>query len=290
MAAGATGKSAGLLARWADPPGAGLVQLSFDCHASLAAEHRGVERWGYRRVTCADVSFIVRRSRPSRWVESGSESDVAVAAGLPAAAAKQSVHPGRPAGAPSPLPDDLDWLDPDTVQSYRVAGPPQSAESAQVHPYQFTRAIAALAREAGVEIREGAQVTKVATAGSGNGVVAVEYRDLATGHESFIKSPTDVIVAAGPWTGTLMPATMINGLRAHSLILEANISPYVVFTSIRLPDDFAPAHRSANGSPRRYDAIVDPEIYSRPHDEAFISGVFCFVCWQFASLKYCGFL
>ncbi|KAI1811908.1 FAD dependent oxidoreductase [Poronia punctata] len=166
----------------------------------------------------------------------------------------------------SVLPADLDWIDGDLVEEYDVMGLEGYTETAQVHPYQFTTSIAELARSAGVEIRLDAKVTGI---GPGRGMFkAVEYIDRVTGSLRTIQGVTDVVVAAGPWTGSILPQSKVDGLRAHSVIFEADVTPYAVFTNIDLPASWKPSHRQR----RIHKGTVDPEIYARPGREVYACG------------------
>jgi len=189
------------------------------------------------------------------------------------------------------LPSDLDWIDANLVYHYEEMGSPGATETAQVHPYQFTNAMAELAREKGVDIRLGAKVTRINHSKTG-GVQSVEYVDRraefeagngegqesGTGLEEVVvvvmDDVTDVIVTAGPWTGRLLPKSKVEGLRAHSVVLEADVSPYAVFTDIQLPSDYVPEHRAKKGQKRRHRGHVDPEVYARPGGEVYACGKF----------------
>jgi glycine/D-amino acid oxidase-like deaminating enzyme len=175
----------------------------------------------------------------------------------------------------SPLPPDLDWINRSLVTDYSEMGlgrGPSSTETAQVHPYHFTTSMAQLARERGVNFVIGAKVIKINH--SKTSVGSVEYEDRSTGGHRILSGATDVVVTAGPWTGRLLPKTKIEGLRAHSVVLAADVSPYAVFTDIALPADWAPEHRAAKGQRRKHRGNVDPEIYARPGGEVYACGMF----------------
>lgn len=172
----------------------------------------------------------------------------------------------------SPLPSDLDWIDPKLVQYYEEMGRRGQTETAQVHPYHFTTSIAELARSAGVDIRIGAKMTKVAPS-KDDDTKTVDYEDRQhEGAAQTLHGVTDVIVTAGPWTGKLLPRSKIEGLRAHSVVYEADVSPYAVFTDIALPPDYVPEHRDKMGQKRKHRGNVDPEIYARPFGEVYACG------------------
>lgn len=170
------------------------------------------------------------------------------------------------------LPVDLDWINASLVREYAEMGLPGFTETAQVHPYQFTTSIAALARKGGAQIRVNAKVTNIGLNKSETAVSYVEYLDRVTGKTRTLEGVTDVVVAAGPWTGRLWPKTKVEGLRAHSVVFAADVSPYAVFTDISLPNDWVPAHRVARGEKRKHKGNVDPEIYARPGGEVYACG------------------
>lgn len=172
------------------------------------------------------------------------------------------------------VPADLDWVDPETVAGYAEMGGPGTTDTAQVHPLHFTTSMAELARERGVDIREGAQVTEIHTGKDRRAVESVAYVDRETGETKRIDDVTDVIVCAGPWTGKVLPRSKIEGLRAHSVVFEADVSPYAIFTDISLPSDYVPSHRASKGQRRRHRGNVDPEIYARPNNEVYACGKF----------------
>ncbi|KAI1138882.1 FAD dependent oxidoreductase [Hypoxylon sp. FL0543] len=282
IAAAASGKAGGLLGLWAYPTC--LVPLSYRLHAELAAEHNGAERWGYRRLECGQLTASIRKKRPSGSAKTRKRSSVGVA--------KQEDGQGSPLAGEqvewqklpkqdekasallheSVLPADLDWINASLVREYAEMGLPGFTETAQVHPYQFTTSIAALAREGGAEIRVNSRVTRIGLNKSETAVSSVEYVDRGTGEAQTLEGVTDVVIAAGPWTGRLWPRTKVEGLRAHSVVFAADVSPYAVFTDISLPHDWVPAHRAARGEKRKHKGNVDPEIYARPGGEVYACG------------------
>ncbi|KAI7780444.1 hypothetical protein LA080_016063 [Diaporthe eres] len=312
IAAGASGKAGGLLALWAYPEC--LVPLSYRLHRELAEQHGGAEKWGYRRLGCGSIGAVVPTAGTKSRTAAKAAARAKVPATQPGMSALEvngrangaTAEPEPPAAgtsdgkleegeakdgkeweklpkqdeaaasllSDSSLPSDLDWIDPKLVQFYEEMGRPGFTETAQVHPFHFTTAIAELAQVAGVEIRTQAKVTRIVTpAGQADGVKTVEYEDRE--HDGAVRAiggVTDVIVTAGPWTGTLLPRTKVEGLRAHSVVYEADVSPYAVFTDIQLPSDFVPEHRARMGQKRRHRGNVDPEIYARPFGEVYACG------------------
>lgn len=290
IAAAASGKAGGLLGLWAYP--SCLVPLSYRLHAELAAEHNGAERWGYRRLECVQLTASVEDKTPRGPAKTSKKAKKSGAD-----VAKQSEGANDPKDQKdvgdqvewqklpkqdenasallhdSVLPKDLDWIDSSLVREYAEMGLPGFTETAQVHPYQFTMSMAALAREGGTEIHVNAKVTSIGINKSTNTVNGVSFLDRTTGETSTLSGVTDIVVAAGPWTGTLWPKTKVSGLRAHSVVFAADVSPYAVFTDISLPSDWVPAHRLARGEKRRrHRGNVDPEIYARPGGEVYACG------------------
>lgn len=170
-------------------------------------------------------------------------------------------------------PPDLDWIDPKLVLQYEEMGRRGFTETAQVHPLHFTNAIAELAASGGVDIRIGAKVTGIMASKEDPDLKIIEYEDRNNnGEAKVVDGVTDVIVAGGPWTGKLLPRSKVEGLRAHSVVYEAEVSPYAVFTDIQLPGDYVPEHRARAGQKRRHRGNVDPEVYARPFGEVYACG------------------
>ncbi|KAI0123052.1 FAD dependent oxidoreductase [Xylariales sp. AK1849] len=276
IAAGASGKAGGLLGLWAYPQC--LVPLSYRLHAELAAEHGGVERWGYRRVGCGQITATVKARKsngsPAPRKQSNGGEPVKDENGQPKIWEKLPKQDQAASGLfqDSKLPSDLDWIDGSLVREYAEMGMPGRTETAQVHPYQFTTSIAQLAQEKGVHIRLDSKVTGIRLNTAKTHIESVEYLDRTCDETRTIAGVTDVVVAAGPWTGRLVPTAKVEGLRAHSVVFKADVTPYAVFTNITLPRDWVPAHRVAAGQKRKHKGNVDPEIYARPGGEAYACG------------------
>ncbi|KAM3496792.1 hypothetical protein MY10362_009837 [Beauveria mimosiformis] len=271
IATGASGKAGGLLALWAYP--SCLVPLSYRLHAELAAEHNGPARWGYRKVKCGTVEASVpeskiaamraRRREATPGPQGGEEGKTWQKLPKQDATAQELLKE-------APLPKELDWVDDDVVLDWAEMARGGAADTAQVHPYHFTVSMAGLAEAVGVKTRTKAQVTNIKVA---NGKVeGVEYKDRETGATVSLDDVTDLIVAAGPWTGKLLPRSKVDGLRAHSVVYEADLSAFAVFTDVELPRSFVPEHRAAKGEKRMHKGRVDPEIYARPFKEAYACG------------------
>ena len=224
-----------------------------------------MQRWGYRRLTCGSFAADVSQKRFG-----GANGDKQNGEGkdwekLPKqdAAAQDLMETGI-------LPKDLDWVDRSAITSWSEMGGPGTTETSQVHPYHFTTSIAKLAQDGGARIQTRSKVTKIGSSKTSPDLV--EYTDLETGETKALGGLTDIIVTAGPWTGKLLPRAKVEGLRAHSVVYEADVSPYAVFTDIRLPKGFVPEHRAKMGQKRMHTDHVDPEIYARPFGEVYACG------------------
>ncbi|VUC24264.1 unnamed protein product [Clonostachys rosea] len=261
IATGASGKAGGLLALWAYP--SCLVPLSYKLHAELAAEHDGIKRWGYRKLGCGSIEVTVSKTRLEQLQQANEEGRAWEKLPKQDAAAKDLLEESN-------FPSDFDYVDREIVESWAEMGSPGATETAQVHPHHFTTSIAELARGAGVQIKTNSKVTKLKS--SPAGVEEVEYLDRKDNTTNEIQEVTDIIVAAGPWTGVVLPQAKVEGLRAHSVVYEAEVSPYAVFTDIELPSNYIPEHRAKMGQKRKHKGRVDPEIYARPFGEVYACG------------------
>ena len=257
IAGGASGKAGGLLALWAYP--SNIVPLSYRLHAELAVEHGGEKKWGYRKIHCGQLTA---NGRPLGQVTGNrtKQNDESVSLQK---SDKKAVGKVVAAGVPK----DLDWFAADSVKNYSEMGDPST--TAQVHPYQFTTAMAELAREKGAEILLGS-VTSIDKAG--DAVQSVTYEDKDTLQSRTIPA-TDVVISAGPWTKNIYPSAPISALRAHSVTIRPSkpISAYAVFTEISLPRDFGRTDTFVKAK-RLHEKHVTPEIYARPNNEAYACG------------------
>ncbi|KAF5620062.1 fad NAD binding oxidoreductase [Fusarium sp. NRRL 52700] len=236
IASAASGKVGGLIALWAYP--SCIVPLSFQLHADLAAHHNGAEKWGYRRIHSARLGARGR-------TRSG------LAPGTDAGARGNMVIPTEPA--------DLDWLHVENVHSYRSTGTPEN--TAQVIPYEFTTAMAELAIEKGASVVLG-RATSIDTVSGA--VKSVTY--VPKGDSTSVSVPaTDVVLCAGPWTRSLLPAAPIVGLRQHSVIMRPTrprpLSGYMLFSEISL----------ATSGVRRAKHVT-AEIFTRPNNTVWAAG------------------
>lgn len=172
------------------------------------------------------------------------------------------------------LPNDLDWFKADSAQSYEEFA--NTSSTAQVNPHQFTVAIAKLAEQAGTRISLGT-VEHINCSSDGDGasggsaplgacqdwsqkkVVSLTYADKATTEKHTLPA-TMVVLAAGPWTSTLLPHLRMSTLRAHSISIKVSkpLSAYCLFTEITTREASQPSK------------TIFPEIYARPNKEVYV--------------------
>jgi glycine/D-amino acid oxidase-like deaminating enzyme len=281
IAGGASGKAGGLLALWAYP--SSIVPLSYRLHKQLSDEHGGEDRWGYRAIHVGQVDCKGRdlpqssKSNVSGKDEemNGENGDIDESKSRVSLQkrSKEAMAKLRAAG----MPEDLDWVDAECNPSYDEMGDPTT--TAQVHPFQFTTAMAELAREKGADIRVGASVSSINFTPDGQGVESVTYTDKSNNNKQETIPATDIVLSAGPWTRSIYPSAPIAALRAHSVTIKPSrpVSAYALFTHIRLPAAFG--KKKSNGSKHFLPArsggggqTVTPEIYARPHNEVYACG------------------
>ena len=237
-----------------------IVPLSYRLHAELAKEHNGVERWGYRRIHCGQLNAKGRPLLPTNGDKSVEENRTSVSLQK---RSKQAISTLRAVGVPK----DLDWFSPFSMIRYDEMGDPDT--TAQVHPYQFTTSMAALAEEKGAKIVLG-RVTSIDK--SNDQVHSVSYEDKATSTTHTLPA-TDVIISAGPWTQSVYPPAPISALRAHSVTIRPSraVSAYALFTEIALPAGFGRTGESTKFKKPK-GKHVTPEIYARPNNEIYACG------------------
>lgn len=231
--------------------------MSYKLHAELASTHHGAERWGYRTIHCGQLTAEGRSSNQTSSKDG--KLDEPVSPRKKRQAVGNSVVTG--------MPEDLNWIASDCAKSYDEMGDPST--TAQVHPYQFTTSMAALAEEKGVQVIIGSvlDIEK-----SGNAVKSVTFREKSTNKISTIPA-TDVIISAGPWTKSVYPPAPIAALRAHSVTIRPSkpVSAYAIFTEISLPSDTGRTKTFVK-SKRSHRKTVTPEIYARPNNEVYACG------------------
>ncbi|KAL8382337.1 hypothetical protein RB595_006225 [Gaeumannomyces hyphopodioides] len=240
LAPGASGKAGGFLAvDWHGEATASLAKLSFELHRQLAAEGGGATRWGYRDVETLQVNFDT--------------------------ATKSS----------SECPKELNWINPDIVASAKKLG--GGGSTSQVTPKCLVEYLVEEARkQEGVDVRLGTSVIALDTTGDGR-VKGLRVRK-SGGKEELIECDR-VVVAAGPWTGSLLRALVpdwsariplellqkgksIDGSRAHSLVIRGKLptTAHCLFTDLKYTAD--------DGSSR----AAGPEVYCRGDGTVYLCG------------------
>ena len=199
IAIGSSGKGGGFIASWAIPKC--IAPLSFKLHESLAKEHDGEKRWGFRTVHAAEIKLQSRSGN-----QSAIEFDSAQ------------------------YPRALDWLYPGSVTGYKEIGSPK--DSGQIHPHLFTKALAGFAEERKVRVILGS-AKAIGYSEDGSAVKSVTYVDKDTDSETTL-DVTDVVVAAGPWSSKLLPKIKLFAPKGHSIVVRPSrdISPYILFPHI----------------------------------------------------------
>lgn len=245
------------MALWAHPPS--IVPLSFRLHAELATKHDGAKRWGYRAVQAGSIKA---KAQPNRLQTP--KTDIGTGTAEWKKLPKQdeaSLKSLQKKG----IPEDLDWFVSEGLTDYSSIG--DADATAQVHPYQFTTSMAELAQEKGVEVKVGAHVDSIDY--TGGHVKSVTYTDRQTKQTHTVPT-TDIVISAGPWSSHIFPDVAVDALRAHSVTINARVTPYVLFTDIELPKDFV----SQDGKKRKHGRRVNPEIYARPDGEVYACGTY----------------
>lgn len=236
------------------------MPLSYRLHAELAQLHDGAENWGYRQIHCGQLAAKGRLVG-----QSGGQNDKPRTEDSVSLKKRDKEALGKLTAAG--IPNELNWFSPDSVKSYHEMGDPTN--TAQVHPYMFTTAMARLAEEKGVKIILGS-VSSIDK--SDNAVNSITYVDKATSQTQTIPA-TDVVISAGPWTKSVYPLAPIAALRAHSVTIRPSkpISAHAIFTEISLPRNFGRTDTFVK-SVRAHGKTVTPEIYARPNNEAYACG------------------
>ncbi|CCK68774.1 Tda3p KNAG_0B03320 [Huiozyma naganishii CBS 8797] len=285
IACAASGKAGGLLASWAFP--AQIGALSFNLHQLLAAEHDGAKKWDYRHLDTINLEADLRRGdsqlslnsllrkqreharrleKSKKWSKYGEsstpEGDCDDTDGGDDDGDDTLIGKNR-----SDLPTNLRWIDGKKVKSWSYIS--DSAATAQLHPYKFTKFLFGEAEMSGsVDLVYG-KVTQLKMTEDRETIVGLEYEPVSK-HSDPAKADEDehvrkvhkvdkLIIAAGPWTSEILPECPVSGLRAHSIIIKpddiSKISPYALFTELQISDA----------------ETFSPEIYTR-RDVVYVCG------------------
>lgn len=235
-APGASGKAGGFLALdWHGPATASLAKLSFNLHRSLADQDGGQEKWGYREVETWQVHIDSKlKERPKK---------------------AKSV---------------ISWLDQEIVRSTSNMG--GGGTTAQVHPAQLTQHLVDESQKGGVQVMFNSRATGLHF-NDDRQIDKLEITDTRSGDTRTL-DVDDLVIAAGPWTGSLITqlfprnllpahlksASSIDGSRAHSIVIESYkpLSADCLFTDM----SYGPGGRKAGA----------PELYCRPDGTAYVCG------------------
>ncbi|CDU25378.1 uncharacterized protein SPSC_05212 [Sporisorium scitamineum] len=232
----ASGKAGGFLALdWHGAATASLAELSYKLHRQLADQDGGYEKWGYREVETWQVN-----------VDSNLK------------------------GKPKKSDSAISWLDHDIVRSTSNMG--GGGTTAQVHPGQLTQHLVDESVKTGVQVLFNSRATSLHFKND-KSVDKLEIKDNKSGDIKTIEVD-DLVIAAGPWTGSLITqlfarnllpahlksASSIDGSRAHSVVIESHqpLSADCLFTDM----SYGPGGRKAGA----------PELYCRPDGTAYVCG------------------
>jgi glycine/D-amino acid oxidase-like deaminating enzyme len=207
IAGGASGKAGGFIASWADPPC--LASLTWGLHTGLAKEYDGVNNYGYREVRRLHCDVNLQGEPKEENTEQARNKTIA------------------------PIPDGVD--------SSRIETCELKGDGAQLHPFQFTTVMANEAKASGVEIIFGS-ATSINYSEDGTAVKSVNYRSKDSKDVNQLRADY-VVVAAGPWTPTVLPKVPITGARNCAIHLRApskDISPDLVFFNNEVPNSWFP--------------------------------------------------
>lgn len=214
IAPAASGKSGGFLAEdWHGPDTADLARLSYRLHRELAKEGGGEQKWGYRNVDTLSIHFDEGKSLQK-------------------------------------APKGLDWVEGKHIVSHSNMG--GGGTTAQATPLPLTEYLVARAQQLGgsehVQVLCSSRAQHIKFTPQGH-CQALMIQNKQTGQEQEIPA-TDVVIAAGPWTGKLVKsllktdnvplpkfvskASRIGGSRAHSIVVEAPqpTSAHCLFTDM----------------------------------------------------------
>ena len=162
----------------------------------------------------------------------------------------QAIPPGKDEGV-AVRPPGVDWINPGAVESYTPLGTPE--DSAQVIPFHLTDRLRMLAEEGGAVFSTRSKATRIIYSPDSKKVTAIEYQ---TGTQTRTLGVDDLIIAAGPWSPTLLPRLRMGYHRSHSIVhrTPSTLSPNILF----------PIYEQENSTADT--GGVFPEIYPRPAD------------------------
>lgn len=248
VAPAASGKSGGFLALdWHGADTASLARLSFDLHHQLAQSDGGEKKWGYRNVDTLSIGFDDSKTR--------------------------NKCPGAIKG----------WIDGKHISSSSNMG--GNGTTAQATPLPLVQHLVEQAKALGnekVHVLCSTRAERLELDSEGH-VKGLEIKNIES-KEQEILPITDVVVAAGPWTGklikSLLPATTqkniprylrnamrITGSRAHSIVVQAPqpTTAHCLFTDMHYM-------RKGSSTVRTGQAAGAPEVYCRGDGTVYACG------------------
>ena len=174
---------------------------------------------------------------------------------------------------PSKRAPPLEWLTNDVQSSRKLGG---HSTTAQVHPGQFTNFFSQeFLKQPNTSLKIGHAVGMDLSTASTSSVISKTLGGSSQAKEVAIQSPQSVkvktstgeetidadtvILAAGPWTGSLATKMLgnkiggklaVTGSRAHSIVLKTKepLTAHCLFTSMNMADG----------------SVGEPEVYARP--------------------------
>ncbi|MCO5565301.1 hypothetical protein L7F22_018974 [Adiantum nelumboides] len=248
VAPAASGKSGGFLALdWHGADTASLARLSFDLHRQLAESDGGEKKWGYRNVETISIGFDDSKTR-------------------------------------NKCPDELKgWLNGKHVISASNMG--GNGTTAQATPLPLVEHLVEQAKALGkgnVNVLCSTRAERLEIDDSGH-VKGLAIQNINSKEQETLPI-TDVVVAAGPWTGklikTLLPAAtqkniprylrnamQITGSRAHSIVIKAPqpTTAHCLFTDMHYM-------RKGSSTARTGQAAGAPEVYCREDGTVYACG------------------
>jgi len=247
VAAAASGKSGGFLAlSWNDRTALeALARRSFALHRELATETLAPCNYGYRALDTLEAGGVLRN-------DSDDDDDDDADAGDQQCRRVDR----RPA-----------WLDGSGISRIRALG--STANTAQVSPKLFTRALIDDALARGSTLRLGAvesvEFDSDSDSDSSSKTSGRERRVTGVVVDGERLAADIVVLALGPWSGTMarfFPVLRhIGGAKANSIVMQpaapiaSAITAHAIFLDVRW-----------NGS------HLTPEIYPRPSGEVYVCG------------------
>lgn len=248
VAPAASGKSGGFLALdWHGIDTASLAKLSFDLHRQLAQTDGGEEKWGYRNVDTLSIGFDDSKTR--------------------------NKCPNEVKG----------WIDgKHVISSSNMGGNGTTAQATPLPLVEHLVSQAKILGEGKVDILCSTKAQSLDVDSEGH-VKGLSIQNINNKEETLLPI-TDVVVAAGPWTGKLIKSLLpagtqkniprylrnamrITGSRAHSIVVQAPkpTTAHCLFTDMHY-------QRKGSSTARTGQAAGAPEVYCREDGTVYACG------------------